>query len=201
MEIVSSVLEKCGYKTSYIVQPYGRHIRSYSDWGDADGVMTVPLEMDLDGHETSAYIWYQNGVIYDENRIGEINSSADLFGREVVTFAKGKKILNLEEEIGDASKVYEIANQDLHPKMLLYGRVEAVLAEFTAFEVVFNKLMKEDSVSRDLARYSSLRKKPIFEPSPYKMVFRNKAVAKKFDQCYNESMKQLESVIMSKSPP
>lgn len=192
IEIVSKVLGRCGYEAEYVVQPYGRHIRSFEDRSEFDGVMTVPLADETPWHGTAAYIWYQNGVVYVRSRTGRIRDLVELSGRPVVTFAKGKQILELESEIGSTDDVYEIPNQSLHPEMLLRGRVDAVLAEFLAFEVVFDQIIEGDPDLARLARFSDIRMVPLFKPTPYKMVFRDAEIAAAFDQCFNQLLAEGE---------
>lgn len=183
-EIVRQVLKLCGYDSQFVVQPFGRHIRTYNEKTGYDAVMTVPLQVDLDGASTAAYIWYQNGAYYDVTRVDPIRSVRDLSGLHLVTFKDGIRLLDLNNLVPDAASILEIADQRVHSKLLFLKRVDVILADGLIVAEVNRRLLDNDDTSRKSAVGSSLRFSPIFPPSPYKMVFRNEALAKDFDKCF-----------------
>lgn len=186
-ETVRRVLEHCGYETEFIIQPFGRHIVTFRDSAKADAVMTVPLGMRLPGHSTAAYIWYQNGAVYDANRIPEVSELADLWGLDVVTFKDGVRLLGLDEVRSRFGNMFEIANQRIHSHLLFLGRVDAILADGLIVAEVNRQMLAEETRIPGASDGLDVRFAPIFNPSPYKMVFRQPSLARDFDDCYDQA--------------
>ncbi|MBW4935709.1 transporter substrate-binding domain-containing protein [Marinobacter sp. F4206] len=186
-ETVREVLAHCGHDAEFVIQPFGRHIVTYRNSDRADAVMTVPLGMQLSGHSTAAYIWYQNGAVYDANRISRISGLADLWGLDVVTFKDGIRLLELEDYRSRFRTLSEIANQRIHSHLLFLGRVDAVLADGLIVAEVNRRLLTSESGVAEHSQLPKVRFAPIFHPSPYKMVFRKPPLAAEFDKCYDEA--------------
>ena len=186
-ETVKRVLQRCGYEAKFLIQPFGRHIFTYRDSNKADAVMTVPLSTQLSGHSTAAYIWYQNGAVFDANRISPIATVEDLRGRKVVTFKNGIELLELEGFEASFGSVLELANQRIHSHLLLLGRVDAILADGLIVAEINRRILTSTTTMIQLERLPDLKFAPIFTPSPYKLVFRDPALAKAFDSCFNEA--------------
>ena len=186
-ETVKRVLQRCGYEAKFLIQPFGRHIFTYRDSNKADAVMTVPLGTQLSGHSTAAYIWYQNGAVYDANRIPPINSVADLEGRDVVTFKNGIELLELEDFEASFGSVLELANQRIHSHLLLLGRVDAILADGLIVAEINRRILTSTTTMLDLDKLPDLKFAPIFTPTPYKLVFREPSMAKAFDSCFDSA--------------
>ncbi|WP_286221989.1 transporter substrate-binding domain-containing protein [Marinobacter apostichopi] len=184
-ETVKRVLQRCGYEAKFLTQPFGRHIFTYRDSNKADAVMTVPLGTQLSGYSTAAYIWYQNGAVYDANRIPRVNSVADLQGRDVVTFKNGVELLELENYEVKFGSVLELANQRIHSHLLLLGRVDAILADGLIVAEINRRILTSASSIFELDQLPDLKFAPIFTPTPYKLVFREPALAKAFDSCFD----------------
>lgn len=186
-ETVRRVLQRCGHETEFLIQPFGRHIVTYRDSDKADAVMTVPLATELPGGSTAAYIWYQNGAIYDANRVQRLTSLQDLRGLEVVTFKNGVELLELDDLAPGIGSVLEIANQRIHSHLLLLGRVDAILADGMIVAEINRRILTSSTALLELDQAPALRFSPIFTPSPYKLVFRDPSLAEVFDRCYNEA--------------
>ena len=184
-EIVNALLELCGYEAEFVVQPFGRHLRTYREQPRFDAAMTVPLPESLTGASTSAYIWYQNGAYYDRTRVEAIQSVDDLAGLHLVTFKDGIELLELNDLAPDAASVLEIADQRVHSKLLFLERVDAILADGQIIAEINRRLISDGEFSRSYARQADLRFAPIFPPSPYKMVFRDAYMAEEFDRCFD----------------
>jgi len=189
-EIVAAVLHSCGYNIRFVVQPFGRHLWSYRHLDRVDGVMTAPLELQLSGFDTAAYIWYQNGALYSATRTAPIDNITDLYGLDVVTFQDGVRILDLEAEEKNFGSLYMSANQTLHSQLLMMGRVDAILADGMIVAEI-NRRVREKSNSRSVLTNENdeYRFAPIFNPTPYKMVFKSKEIAERFDQCFDRLYK------------
>ena len=184
-ETVRRVLQRCGHEAEFLIQPFGRHIHTYRESDKADAVMTVPLATELPGGSTAAYIWYQNGAVYDANRIEQIASLNDLSGKDVVTFKNGVALLGLEG--ARFGSILEIANQRIHSHLLLLGRVDAILADGMIVAEINRRILTSSTGLLELDRVPDLRFVPIFAPAPFKLVFRDSSLAEAFDHCYNQA--------------
>ncbi|MDI9246564.1 transporter substrate-binding domain-containing protein [Marinobacter sp. CHS3-4] len=188
-EIVDQVLNLCGYQAEFVVQPFGRHLRTYREQQNYDAAMTVPLAANLAGAGTAAYIWYQNGAYYDSSRTGPIRSIEDLSDLHLVTFKNGVELLELNEIVPDIASVLEIADQRVHSKLLFLKRVDAILADGLIIAEINRRLANDQQFSPNFDPHAALRFSPIFPPSPYKMVFRDSLIAEEFDRCYDAARK------------
>lgn len=184
-DLVSATLYECGYRTEFIIQPFGRHMLSYRQSDVVDAVMTVPLSSKLPGHPTSAYVWYQNGAYYDTGRIPAINSVNDLEGLDIVTFHDGIRILGLTDMVDDLGEIHEKADQTIHSDLLFLGRVDVILADGLIVAEVNERIRQSGKLPDHMVRESEFRFAPIFDPTPYKMVFREAALAQSFDECFD----------------
>ena len=189
------MLHLCGYEAKFLIQPFGRHIFTYRDSDKADAVMTVPLGTQLSGYSTAAYIWYQNGAVYDANRTPSINSVADLQGRNVVTFKDGIELLELEDFEASLGSVLELANQRIHSHLLLLGRVDAILADGLIVAEINRRILTSTTAMLELDPLPDLKFAPIFTPTPYKLVFRDPLLAEAFDRCFDQAY--ADGVIMA----
>jgi len=153
---------------------------------NVDGVMTVPLEFQLSGFDTAAYIWYQNGAFYSATRTAPIDDVTDLYGLDVVTFQNGIRILDLEAEEENFRSLYMSANQKLHSQLLMMGRVDAILADGVIVAEI-NRRVRDKPSSRAVLTHANDNYlfAPIFNPTPYKMVFKSNEIAERFDQCFD----------------
>ena len=187
IELVLATFDECGFEADFIMQPFERHARTYTDRQDFDAIATVPLHWRLPGYSTSAYIWYQNGAFYNHSRVGPIERLTDLAGLDVVTFREGVDVLGISDNVPEFASLTEIADQTIHSRLLFMGRVDAILADgFVVAEVnrrIFNKKRRGESWP---SQSDAFRFAPIFNPAPHKMVFRNPAFAAAFDQCFDD---------------
>ncbi|MCG8610780.1 MAG: amino acid ABC transporter substrate-binding protein, partial [Pseudomonadales bacterium] len=67
-------------------------------------------------------------------------------------------------------------------KILAHKRVDEIVADALVVSTVNNRLLASGELQADFV--SSLRFAPVFEPTPYKMVFRNSINQKAFDSCF-----------------
>lgn len=186
-EIVGTVLQYCGYTVEFRLMPFGRHIRSFSEGGTADAVMTVPLNVPVAGASSEAYIWYQNGAATLRSRSLDIDSVDDLAGLKLVTYQNGISILELEDHLDRFASITEVSNQRVHSHLLYLGRVDAILSDGLILAEINRRLENEDkAVLKGINLDEPLDFAPIFQPTPYKMVFRNSRHRDDFERCYNQ---------------
>ncbi len=186
-EIVGTVLEYCGHTVEFRLMPFGRHIRSFSEGHKADGVMTVPLNATVAGADSQAYIWYQTGAATLRSRALNIESVEDLAGLRLVTFQNGISLLELEDYLHTFGSITEVSNQRVHSHLLYLGRVDAVLTDGLVLAETNRRLVNEDkAVLKGTSLGEPLEFAPIFQPTPFKMVFRNSRHRDDFERCYNQ---------------
>lgn len=182
-EIVTAIMRSCGITPDYEVLPFGRHIRNFVDTDRGDAVMTVPRGQSLGGFPSRTYIWYQNGAILLESNPRKPYRIEHLRGMRVVTFAGGNKILNLEGISGSFSEYMEHANQRLHASMLYMGRVDVVLADGLIFAEAVRELKGDPKFAKRIDTDLPVMFVPIFNPSPFTMVFREETYRDRFNDC------------------
>lgn len=186
-ETVGTVLQYCGYTTEFRLMPFGRHIRSFTEADVADGVMTVPLNTTVAGASSEAYIWYQNGAASLRSKALDIGSVDDLAGLRLVTFQNGISILELEEYLEQFGSITEVSNQRVHSHLLFLGRVDAILTDGLILAEINRRLENEDkAVLKGAELGEPMDFAPIFQPTPYKMVFRNERHRDDFERCYSQ---------------
>lgn len=186
LEIVSAVLKHCGYQPEFTLLPFGRHVRNFEHGQMGDGVITVPASQAVEGFSSNPYIWYQNGVSYLETNIPEPHSIEDLHGLRVMTFIGGTDVLDLNDSVDDFGDFSEHPNQRVHTAMLYYDRVDAVLSDGLIFSSINTRLRQDESFSSRIDMERNLKFAPIFEPTPFKAVFREEQLSADFNRCYRE---------------
>ena len=191
-ELIRSVAEACGWTVSFEVEPFTRHWRSFQD-GAGDAVGTVPVGMDLGGTATDAYVEYRNGVtVLDQSGLAP-SSLDDLSGLSVVTFAGAEGILpGLPEAKSTFSDYREVADQLTHSRMLFGERVDAVLGEGMIVAEYNHRLASDADSVVDATQPATFT--PIFEATPYTMVFRDAELAAAFDTCLEQASDQVDTI-------
>ena len=191
-ELIRSVAEACGWSVAFEVEPFTRHWRSFQD-GAGDAVGTVPVGMDLGGTATDVYIEYRNGAtVLDASGLTP-SSLDDLSGLSVVTFAGAEGILpGLPEAKSTFSDYREVADQLTHSRMLFGERVDAVLGEGMIVAEYSQRLSDDPDSVVDATQPATFT--PIFEATPYTMVFRDPDLAAAFDSCLAQAADQVDAI-------
>lgn len=189
-DIIRAVLEDCGRHTVvFKVMPFTRHWLAYKQ-GGYDGVTTVPPGMELPGHASTLYIAYQNGASFLTASTLKVNALEDLAGKRVMAFKAALTILPGLKAIQPKLQSYsEQANQESHSKMLFARRVDVVLADGLIFAEYNRQLTEQAKQGKLLALVDPSQPvtfRAIFPPSPYVMIFKDKAVQATFDRCFKE---------------
>ncbi|WP_165855115.1 amino acid ABC transporter substrate-binding protein [Marinobacter sp. JSM 1782161] len=176
---VVQILAHCGFSTRFRVQPFGRHLLTFTQSDAIDAVMTVPFDAQIGGFGSLPYIAYQNAVIYSPKRLGPIETPQDLAGMRAVTFKGGHELLRLGSLPFES--VLEVTDQRLHSRMLARGRVDVIVADPTIVAAINRQLIAQDDRLRPAL--SDLAVNPLFEPTRYKMVFKREDHQRAFDRC------------------
>jgi len=185
-EVITSVMERCGHSVTFEIQPFTRHWKTYAK-GKGDGVATVPLGMPLDGHQSEAYIQYQNGV----SSLAETgNTYADLSalsGQSVIAFMGASEIIpGLKEAVSSFKSYKEIADQIGQSRMIFGKRVDAVIGDGMIF-AEYNRQLRAQAGDLMFDPNQDVTFQAVFAPSDYGMNFRSEALTADFNRCYGEA--------------
>ncbi|WP_270729451.1 substrate-binding periplasmic protein [Shimia sp. Alg240-R146] len=184
-EVVSSVMQHCGYDVSFELQPFTRHWASF-DSGEGDAVMTVPTGMPMAGTQSKTYVSYQNGVSFLADSGHNIASLADLNGMKIAAFEGASGILpGLSETVDSFASYREMADQETQSKLLLGKRVDGILGDGMLFAAYMTNL-RDAGATSGVDANQPVQFRAIFEPSNYAMNFRDAEIAAKFDRCFSE---------------
>lgn len=162
--------------------PFGRHWAQFQRDDRYDAVMTVPLNIELGGYGSSTYISYENGVIYSKARFPQGLGNEPLValhGKRITTFISASKILpQLGEHVENFALYAEREYQYSHSGMLLSGFVDAVIADRLVTNF-YLQLVATRMGKIDVQPFGFI---PIFCPTPYKIVFRDENLRRRFDE-------------------
>ena len=163
------------YKYTIKQYPFGRHMIAFSE-ESFDFVTTVPESSKLKYFQSKSYIHYQNGVSTLKGQ--KINSLQDLVGKRVITFSGATELIpGLKELVKDFASYSEKAKQEIHSKMLLLGRVDAVISDAVIFFAHTKELKKEKFQMKDLEFHH------LFDKTNFTLYFKDKSLRDKFNSC------------------
>lgn len=184
LEIIKAVMEKCGHKVSFTIQPFTRHWESYQS-GQADAVADVPEGMAMEGAASKVYLHLQNGVSFLKSSGADYNGLEDLAGKKVIAFMGADGILpSLKEQKGSFAQYREVTDQMTQNKTLFGKRIDAVIGDGMLFAEYTHLLQKQSNLRLDPNQPVTF--KAIFPPSPYVVVFRNSSHTGDFNRCFDE---------------
>ena len=187
-DIVRTTLNTCGHSVRFIVQPFTRHWDTFKTNFSIDAVTTVPDAVKLDGFQTDTYIKYHNGVSMLSSSDLLPETVDDLKDKSVLAFMGALDILpGLRTASASFSGYAEKTDQLIQNRLLFANRVDAVVGDgliFAEYSLQLRRAAKNRSLGFDPDQ--KVRFFPIFEPTPYHMVFRDEGVQQDFDKCYAE---------------
>ncbi len=188
-EILRKIFDCMNIKTQIDLQPFVRHIRSYSQSKqvDYDGVLTVPSNTKVKGFPTQPYIKYYNGaIVRDADFPNGISSLKDLKGKDVITFIDGKSLLQgVEGNTSLFSSYVETSNQKTHVEMLLKNRVHAVFSDGLIFMAFYKRILKESPQYKNIP----IRFHGVFKATEFFASFKKKAHRDTFNTCLKKLSK------------
>ena len=187
-EIFEKIMNCAGAKFKVEIQPYMRHIKTYKNGKKYDGVMTVPVPLEIEkGHKTKPYVSYHNGVfVRSEDFPNGLTSLDDLKGKHVITFIGGKEILKgVKNKIPLFASYKESTSQFNHNEILVRKRTDAVFTDGLIFMAHHSRLLKKKP------KFKSVKLKfySIFKTNRFRAIFKDKKLQSKFDQC-NEKLSE-----------
>lgn len=176
-EIIERALNIAGYKMKPRYMPLLR-ITHELNGGAIDAGMNMRAHMAIDGFFSDVVMTYQNFAVTKADSPLNLKTIADLSDKSLVAFQNAHKLLGAEftKAVKDNKKYAEIANQALQVKMLAAGRVQIVVADFRIF-LHFKKQME-----LEMDKTLDVKFHRLFNPTPYRVAFRNRIIRDKFDQ-------------------
>tara|TARA_R110000868_G_scaffold118569_4_gene314427 strand:- start:7630 stop:8358 length:729 start_codon:yes stop_codon:yes gene_type:complete len=185
--LVLEHIAKCmGRKIEVELAPYGRHLSYFGNTEKFDLVATVPPGAKVSGHQSLSHIDYQNVVTTLKEFSKRINKVSDLKGLDVVSFKGARSMLEgMEAAIPTFKSYKEIAQQDLHTKMLMFRRVDAVISDKYIFYTHTKRLQKLEPERKELFRPTKTFE--IFKPSKFTVSLKTKKLRDEFNRCLEKS--------------
>lgn len=180
--IVIAALGECGLKPVIQLQPFGRHLESFLQDGSVEAAVTV-ISAPADVAYQFVYSSYQNSVITLRERMAKPEHLSDLAGMRVVSFPGAARILpGLGAVRGSFSTYMEIANQDAHSRLIMAGRVDAVIADKLIFAAYTNLLGAQAGLDGQAEGRFDVA--ALFPATQAHWVFKDAAVGARVHQCF-----------------
>lgn len=183
-QIIRETLEACDHEVRFETAAFGSHWTRYREKERLDAVTTVPEGKELPGQMSQPYVRYQNGVSVLESADLDVDELADLEGRDIVTFQDGIEILGLSDKREMFGRVHEVADQEVHSRLLFAGRVDAVLSDGLIFAAFNRRLRETKDVNFDPNQ--DVRFTAVVPPTAYRMAFRDAGLRDDFDRCFQK---------------
>ncbi len=179
--ILTKILECAGYRPTFEIQPYLRHLKSYHNNSKYDGVATIPeTDNEIKG-KSLPYIAYHNGVIVrDEDFPNGITEVNNLKGKHIISFLGGELLLKgLKDKVPSFASYTETSKQYRHNEMLMKKRVDGVLSDGLIFMAHQRRLIENEP------RWKNVKVKfyRIFSVNHFNVGFRDLKITKKFNYC------------------
>ncbi|MBH48753.1 MAG: hypothetical protein CME71_11345 [Halobacteriovorax sp.] len=180
--VLETIAECMGRKIELELAPYGRHLSYFGISDKFDLVATVPPGGKVSGFQSKSHIDYQNVVTTLKDFTGVISSVSDLKGLDVVSFKGARSMLaGLEDAIPTFKTYQEIAQQDLHTRMLMFKRVDAVISDKYIFFSHTKRLQRLEPDRKQLFRETKTHE--VFEPSKFTVSLKNQKLRDSFNRC------------------
>jgi polar amino acid transport system substrate-binding protein len=176
-EVVERALQIAGYEMKPRYMPLLRIVHELNG-GTIDGGMTMRKNMKIDAFLSDIVMVYQNFAITREDTKLVLKNLNDLSNISVLAFQNAQNLLgaDFKTAIGKNHKYTEIANQALQVKMLETKRTDVVVADFR----IFLHFKKQLELKENL--HFNVKFHRLFEPTSYRVGFKNETVRDKFDQ-------------------
>jgi polar amino acid transport system substrate-binding protein len=179
--ILTKILDCAGYRPTFEIQPYIRHLKSFLNSSKYDGVATIPETNKEIKEKSHPYIAYHNGVIVrDQDFPNGISTIDDLKGRNIISFTGGKLLLKgLKDKVSSFASYTETTKQYLHNEMLMKKRVDGVFSDGLIFMAHQRRLIENEP------RWKKIKVKfyRIFSVNHFSVSFRDPKITKKFNYC------------------
>lgn len=192
--LIFELAAKC-MKRELVVElaPYGRHLSYFKRTDKFDAVGTVPAKSEVSGFESISHIEYQNVVTTLDKPNWEIKSVADLKGLDVVSFKGARTLLpGLNQAVASFKSYQEIAQQELHSRMLLLKRADAVISDKYIFYSHTKKLIELEPNRKEFLQKTKSHN--IFPASKFSASFKNSELRDEFNKCILNNQSEIKAI-------
>ncbi|MFX3675763.1 MAG: hypothetical protein ACN6I6_01880 [bacterium] len=192
--LVLETIAKCmGKGVDIELAPYGRHLSYFGSTDKFDLVATVPPGGKVSGFQSASHIDYQNVVTTLKEFPGVISSVSDLKGLDVVSFKGARSLLEgLEAAIPSFKSYQELAQQDLHTRMLMFKRVDAVISDRYIFFSHTKRLQALEPDRKELFRETKTHE--VFKPSKFTVSLKSKKLRDSFNRCLEKRRQEIAEI-------
>ncbi|HYD99351.1 MAG TPA: transporter substrate-binding domain-containing protein [Alphaproteobacteria bacterium] len=176
-DIVKEALAAEGHVLVPVFLPFARVVKAMQD-KEVDAALTVNESSGVEAAYSDSHVTYRNYAITLADKGVKVESVADLKDKSVVAFQNaGLYLGDAYKAAVSANKSYrEEAKQELQNTLLYSGKIDVVVGDGN----IFNWYNKEVAGKVDTSQKVTLH--PIFEPTPYKVAFRDPAMRDAFNR-------------------
>ncbi len=179
VEIVQQAFAGTEYTIKPVFLPLGRGFKLLEE-GKVDGLSISTTDLNLKAHYSDISIEYHNFAIGLSERVGQVDTIADLRGKSIIAFQKADSYLGeaFAAAVAGSPNYIEMANQENQVHMLLKGRIDLAVMDRSIFMYYRNKLIREGQVEEG----GKYRLYDLFAPSRYRTAFYDEGVRDVFNQ-------------------
>ncbi|HAW91444.1 MULTISPECIES: substrate-binding periplasmic protein [unclassified Arsukibacterium] len=171
VEIIRHILTNMGYDSEFHLLAYNRLIKEFNE-GKFDVASPAAFPPD-NGYLTTPYLPFADVVVSLEYNKYNINTLADLKGKNIIAYQFATSVLG--QEFADVVKdenYLEIAERELQLKLLVNARTDVVIGE----RRLLTYIMQKNHPGERLTIH------PIFITKPYGAIFKDQLLQQQFDQ-------------------
>ena len=171
VEIIRHILTNMGYDSEFHLLAYNRLIKEFNE-GKFDVASPAAFPPD-NGYLTTPYLPFADVVVSLEYNKYNINTLADLKGKNIIAYQFATSVLG--QEFADVVKdenYLEITERELQLKLLVNARTDVVIGE----RRLLTYIMQKNHPGERLTIH------PIFITKPYGAIFKDQLLQQQFDQ-------------------
>ncbi len=194
-DVIKASLNACGHTVSFTMVPFGRHWKEYRDNEEFDGLETAEADQSFPGYTTDPFMHLQDGAtVLAGTDLERIASVEELHGKRIVAFPDADSILGIQSSVPKFKSFKMRADRFDQIRPLFAHRADAVLAD-GLITANFIRILRENAAAGlepdiDATLPAAFRK--IFAPGPQRLYFRDEAIARNFDRCFQELLRSGE---------
>lgn len=175
-ELLLKVFKQANIDITIIRAPV-RRLPSLLNGGKIDAI-TAWVMPNIACHKSSAYRMWNNVVAIPSHKPQDINTISDLKGKIIGSFTGASLALSPEIDsiIASASGYSEISDSTIGARMLLHGRYDAYIGDYTAVSYFYNIHATRQSIESKLTIIHS------FEPIPQLLCFSDEKMRDQFEK-------------------
>lgn len=184
--ILRQVFKCMGKEIKFTAAPFGRHLIWFEKSKQFDAVATVHPLANIKAHKSLSHIYYRNGVT-SLVTTKPIQRLEDLHGLRVISFVGATKFLKeLGSHIQKFKSYQEIADQEIHSKMLYNERVDAVISDGIIFASHTKDLRRKFPKNENYKKQVSFNQ--LFEDLNFFLYFKEKSIRDSFNKCLSSDI-------------